>query len=413
MSRRIDDAERRARLGIRHHLAPRPSFAPSPAAVARAADPAAEAPAVAPACLAADLVGLHATDPASVYLEAWARIAGFERTDLDRALYEDRSVVRMIAMRRTLFVLPVELVPIADAACTRAIAGRERRRLVGWLTEAGIGGADPGRWLRRVERDTLAALEARGEAAANELTPAVPELRERISFGEGKRWAGSFGVSTRVLMLLAMEGRIVRARPRGSWVSGQYRYAPADRWLPADRPRPSTEEAQSELVRRWLGSFGPGTEADLAWWSGLTLREIRRALASLPVTEVELEDGSRGLVLSDDLHPVDPPEPWVALVPGLDATTMGWTRRSWYLGPHGGRLFDTNGNAGPTIWVDGRIVGGWGQRPDGEVVVHILEDIGRDARSAIEARAAQLTAWVDGLRVTPRFRTPLEVELGG
>ena len=101
------------------------------------------------------------------------------------------------------------------------------------------------------------------------------------------------------------------------------------------------------------------------------------------------------------------------LLPGLDPTIMGWKHRTWYLGPHRGPLFDRNGNAGPTVWVGGRAVGAWSQRPGGEVVHCLLEDVAvRDSRR-IETAGRRLTEWMDGVRVTPRFPTPLERELAG
>jgi hypothetical protein len=90
---------------------------------------------------------------------------------------------------------------------------------------------------------------------------------------------------------------------------------------------------------------------------------------------------------------------------------MGWTQRDWFLGEHGPALFDRSGNAGPTVWWDGRIVGGWAQRADGEVVFRLFEDVGSDAFRAVEAAAERLATWLGKLRVTPRFRTPLEREL--
>jgi hypothetical protein len=126
---------------------------------------------------------------------------------------------------------------------------------------------------------------------------------------------------------------------------------------------------------------------------------------------VTLDDGTIGLVLEADREPDPPTEPWIALLPALDATVMGWQARDWYLGPHAPALFDTNGNAGPTVWAGGHIVGGWSQRQDGEVVVRLLEDPGREARLAIEAEVAALAAWIGPLRVVPRFRTPLEAAL--
>lgn len=110
---------------------------------------------------------------------------------------------------------------------------------------------------------------------------------------------------------------------------------------------------------------------------------------------------------------MDTAEPWVALLPSLDPTTMGWKERSWYLGDLRPHLFRQRGNAGPTIWMSGRIVGGWAQRVTGEVVTRLLVVIGRDGAAAVEAEVARMQAWLDagGAIVTPRFPTPLQREL--
>ena len=105
-------------------------------------------------------------------------------------------------------------------------------------------------------------------------------------------------------------------------------------------------------------------------------------------------------------------EPWAALLPSLDPTTMGWYERDWYLGPHREQLFDTSGNAGPTAWWDGRIVGGWRQADDGEVVLQMLEDVGSEGLLALEQEAVRLTAWLGGTRVLPRFPSPLSKATG-
>jgi winged helix DNA-binding protein len=173
----------------------------------------------------------------------------------------------------------------------------------------------------------------------------------------------------------------------------------------------STGEARVELVRRWLTTYGPGTVDDIRWWTGWTLGEVRKALAAIGPVEVDLE-GAPGFVLPGDVAPTPEPEPWVALLPSLDATVMGWAGRDWYLGPHRSTLFDRNGNAGPTIWADGRVIGGWGQKRGAEVAYRLFEDVGRDAVATIERAAERITAFLGGTRVTPRFRTPLEQELG-
>jgi Winged helix DNA-binding domain len=136
----------------------------------------------------------------------------------------------------------------------------------------------------------------------------------------------------------------------------------------------------------------------------------KAALAAVGAVEVQLEEGT-GWVLAGDDGPTRTPKPWIALLPSLDTTTMGWARRRWYLGDHGKVLFDRNGNAGPTVWVDGRIVGGWAQLRSGEVVHRLLEDVGDEAAGAIEGAVAELKVWLGDVRVTPRFPTPLVKEL--
>lgn len=387
--RRISVDERRARLAVRHHLARE----------ARTDDVVA---------IAGDMVGYHGTDPASVFLSAAARMCTPSTGALEAALYDDRALVRTLGMRRTMFVIPVELVPVVQAACTDALVPAQRRRTLGMLERDGVH--DPVEHLKQLEQATLAAIETVGAATGAELSRSVPGLNRQMLVGQGTRWEGPTGVSTRVLFLLSTEQRIVRGRPRGGWTSSQYRWSPMSAWLPSPAPVLDADEARARLVRHWLRGFGPATVADIKWWTGLNLGQVRAALAGPDVEEVDL-DGVVGVVLAGDDEPAAPIEPWIALLPSLDPTTMGWQQRSWYLGGHGPRLFDTNGNAGPTVWADGRVVGGWAQRRTGELVFRLLEDVGAEAAAQVELEAARLTAWLGDVRVTPRFRTPLQQEL--
>ncbi|NUS43435.1 MAG: winged helix DNA-binding domain-containing protein, partial [Mycobacteriaceae bacterium] len=168
----------------------------------------------------------------------------------------------------------------------------------------------------------------------------------------------------------------------------------------------------AELVRHWLAAFGPGTLADLKWWTGWTLTAARAALADVGAVEVGLAEGT-GHLLPDDLEPVVAEQHWVALLPALDPTPMGWQQREWYLGAHKAAVFDRTGNVGPTVWCDGRIVGGWAQRPDGDIAVRLVEDVGSDARREIDTAAANLGSWLGEVRLSARGRgrTPLESEL--
>ncbi|MFC8515771.1 winged helix DNA-binding domain-containing protein [Streptomyces sp. NPDC057257] len=387
--RYVDVGERRGRLALRQRLAP-------------------EARAERPEEVAASLVALHGTDPATVYLAVGARLTDPAGTvpETGRALYEDRSLVRMHGMRHTVFVFPTDLTAVVHASTGRAVAARERAKLVGDMARAG---APDAAWLKEVEESTLAALALRGQATAAELAEDEPRLREQFAYAAGKSYEGVHTVSTRLLRVLGVEGKVVRGRPLGSWTSSQFRWAVAP-----PHPELDVPEAQAALLGRWLAACGPATEADLKWWTGWKVTDVRRALAAIEAQEVSLDEG-KGYVVHGDADPVaGPAEPWAALLPALDPTAMGWQARDWYLPPElRPRLFDYSGNVGPTVWWNGRVIGAWAQRPDGEIAWHLLDEegIGRAERTAIEAEAARLRGWVGTSRVTPRFRTPLEKEL--
>lgn len=386
--RTIGVEERRARLAARHRLAPSARVDDDVAAIARS------------------VVVLHATDPLSVVLSTLVRMRTPDQSAVERALFDDRTVLRMLAMRRTLFGVTVEDMAMIQAAASEAVAAAERQRLVKMIEEAGVA-KDGSRWLDRLTADALAAMEELGQATATQLAEAVPALSTRITLSPGKRYESTTSLASRILVVLGAGGHLVRGRPRGRWTGTQHHWTTPERWLGGPTPEPvPTERAQADLAQAWLARFGPGTVADLKWWTGWNLGTTRAALARLDTEEVDL-DGAVGVVLAGDTEPGPEPEPWVALLPALDPTIMGWFERDWYLGEHRAALFDTAGNAGPTIWVDGRAVGAWGQRKDGEIVVELLEDIGRQRTADVAAEADRVRAMLGDTRITFRFTSAL------
>jgi Winged helix DNA-binding domain len=350
------------------------------------------------------MVCLHGTNSSTVYLSAWARVEGMTVSDLDRAMYVDRSLVKHLAMRRTLFVFPRETMGFAQAGASNRVAAGERRRLVRDVENAGLF-EDGTRWLADASEEVLAALTDGREATSAELRAEIPLLEGSIVYGEGKSWGGSISIGPRVLTTLSAAGQVVRASNDGAWTASRPRWSSMKSWLGEEIPFCSEADGVAALVEAWLRAFGPGTEVDIKWWLGSTLTSVRRALADLGALDVDL-GGEPGYVLPDDLEATKPVEPWAALLPTLDPTTMGWKERDWYLGPHGSVLFDSAGNAGPTVWWDGRVIGGWSQSRDGEIVYHLLEDVGSDAEAAVEAEAGRLAAWLGDVRLSPGFLPP-------
>ncbi|MGV0792170.1 winged helix DNA-binding domain-containing protein [Mycolicibacterium sp. XJ1819] len=377
-------AERRARLARRHLLTE---------------------PAASPVDAAADLVGLHATDPATPYLSLWARCPGFTVADLDGELYTHRRLVKHLAMRRTLWVVCGQDLSTVQAAASDRVAANERRRLCADAATAGVTDDGQG-WLAAAREAVLAHLTAHGPTSARELRAALPQLAGTYDPAPGKRWGGETPLAPRILTVLSVQGDIMRGPNDGNWTASRPLWASMADWSPHIRDAVAPEAARNELVRRWLRTFGPATVTDIKWWFGNTLTWARQALRDLDAVEVDLH-GTPGFALPDDLETEPEVEPWCALLPGLDVTTMGWFDRDWYLGGHREQVFDRNGNGGPTAWCDGRIVGAWAQDADGRVELRLVEDVGRAAHRALARRADQLTQWLDGVRISARFPSPL------
>ena len=374
---RVTDDQRRARLGARHALAVPVG---DPEAVTRA------------------LTVLHATEAATVHLSCWARVAGLAPGAVDRALYDDRSLVKQLAMRRTLFVFPRDLLPAVWPSASARVAATERARMTRDVVRAG---QDAG-WLDRARAGVLAALDGLPDGrSAQEVRAAVPMLDAKFEGTPGEFWSVS-----RVLTHLGLTADIVRGANTAGWPTSRPRWTLMRHWLGEVPAQLDPAAGYREIIRRWLYSFGPGTEDDLVWWLGATKAVVRAALGALGAVPVTLDPGTTGWLLPDDLAEAPEPDPWVALLPVLDPTVMGWQHRDFYLGPHREQLFDRRGNAGTTAWADGRVVGCWAQDGHGVVRVRLLEPVADRVRKALEAEAERLTVWLAGVRVPMIYTSP-------
>lgn len=387
--RTITVEQRRRAMVHRHHLA---GDADDPEAVTRA------------------LIALHATDPASVYLSVLARSAVSTLADVADALYERRSLVRWMAMRRTLFVFPREDIPTVQAAVSTPLAAMLRRRLIRQLQRNGsdphIDG-DVGRWLADLEDRTGDALARWGTATGTQLADDEPALRTRILARAPSDRPQN--LTTSLLTLMSADGRLVRATPTGPWTSRRHRWEPVFRWWPQGLPPIDPTEAQRDLARRWLARFGPATTEDLRWWTGWNTTTTRRALERLEIEEVDLH-GQAGIILARCAED-SAGDPAATLLPALDPTPMGWKNRDWFLGIDSSLVFDRAGNIGPTLWWDGEIIGSWAVAPNGDLRTKVVADRGAEAQAAIGRAASRLHARLNGAAVTPAIRTPLEQAL--
>lgn len=380
--------ERRAGLIARHHLA---GDAPTPEAVVAA------------------LVALHATDPATVYLSVLARSSATSITDVAASMYDRRILVRWMAMRRTLFVLDRDDVPLVQAAVSTPLAATLRRRLISLIDRNGIDPPveqDLEAWLAAIEAQIEQAVTRRGAATGAELRAEVPALGATIP--ARTRSEAAQGLTSPLLTVMSTEGRLVRGAPVGAWTTRGHRLEPVARWWPDGLPERGTAEAQAALARRWLERYGPATVEDLAWWTGWNKTVTRQALSTLDAEEVDLH-GRPGIDLPDREAPAVA-KPVATLLPALDPTPMGWKHRDWFAAIDPAPLYDAAGNIGPTIWWHGELIGGWASTPTG-IRTRILTDRGRAAAGAVQTAAERLQDRIGEVVVTPAARTPLEREL--
>jgi winged helix DNA-binding protein len=307
------------------------------------------------------------------------------------------------------------LAPVVQHGAGDQVAVRLRRDLVKRLAadpeHPATQSGDADGWLSDLADSVEAILDAEGPLAGAQLSAREPRLRSQLMYAQGKSYGGPAAITSPTLSWLSAAGRIIRGHAGANWGSSRYEWWTPKRFLPPDgiTPMPA-EEAQRELVRLWLATFGPATVEDIAWWTGWSLRDARAALSEVDTVAVDLEDEEKpGLLLAENADAEIPEsEPWVGFLPSLDPTPMGYQRRAFYLSARArSELFDTMGNVGPSVWLDGRIIGGWAQRADGEVAFELFEDVGADLVAMATAEADRVTAWHDGVTVSPRFPTPL------
>ena len=299
--RRVHADERRARLARRHRLASEHQAGDVVTATR-------------------SIVCLHATDPASVYLSARARVSALTRGDLDRALYADRTLIKHLSMRRTLFVFSRELLAAATAGPGARVADSERRRTIRQI-EASAVASDGLRWLGDAEAAVLAALESHPELSSSQLRDLAPIVDVKMRVGGAGKWGTDAPVGPRLLTILSAAGLAVRGNNRGGWNVSRPMWTSMARWLGSPLDHMDTTAGIAQMTQAWLRAFGPGTANDLRWWLGVRTTDVKRALTDVAAVEVDL-DGSVGYLLPDDLDPVAEVEPWVA-------PCRPWIRPRW------------------------------------------------------------------------------------
>jgi len=337
--------------------------------------------------IASELCGLHAQVMSSADLTMWARVEGWRPDDLSKALWTDRSFVKIWAMRGTLHLFPSSEHPLWQAA----LSTYAHYRRDSWARYFGVTSEQMDRLI-----ETIAdALDGR-ELTREELATEVTKRRRSRAFGDAIResWGG-------VLKPASYQGVLCFAPGDGQRV----RFTNPRSWLNVDGSGPEPEEALREVIRRFVATFGPVSRDEVArWWAGVTPAGAERLIRSFgdEMSSFDVE-GTEAWVLAEDEDAVASMEPTrsVRLLPGFDQYVIGSTKHSAQLmpGDFRDRVHRQAGWVSPVLAVDGRLEGVWSHTTTAKAVSVTVEPFTRQpawVREGAQAEAERLATFLGG-----------------
>lgn len=331
-----------------------------------------------------DIGGLHATGSTTPYLSLFSRMRNFTREKLDKELYVKKTLGKIRCVRKTVYVIPKERIPIAFNATKKLVASISEPHLYKYL---GVTQKEYGTTSKAI----MEILKSRGMTAK--------VIKEEL------------GASTNIsgiVNLMCDQGLLIRGKPQKGWKSNIHTYYLFHDFFPnMDLNLVDEIEARESIVKQYLASFGPATENDVAWWTGFPKGQIRQILECLKkdVTQVEITElKDYYIMLSSDEKLLKsmkiPKKSVINLLPNLDPYLMGYKDRLRYLNQeYYNYVFDRSGNATNTILIDGRIIGVW-DFIEPFVNLFLFGNIESGILGEIHSEAKNIGAFISGKQVT-------------
>jgi Winged helix DNA-binding domain len=303
------------------------------------------------------LCAVQAQWPQSPYIGLWARLAGFEKDQLTRALAQHR-VVKTQLFRITLHITSARDYPYFFAVW--GPAARDRT---------------PG-----VTQEKLEELTRRVRAAALKGPLTQDEVEGLAAEEMGFRWR------TRTLTPL------VHLPPGGTWSHyGRTRLGAMETVLGVELP--SRDNGAERLVRSYLAAFGPATQEDILRFAGLRVGDIR---AGLERVELRRFRDERGRVLLDvpraPLPDGDTPAP-VRFLPKWDSSLLAYAapeRTRILPEQYRATVIRKNGDVLPTVLVDGFVAATWDMARSRALTITPLRRLSRQEGRAIDEEGERL-----------------------
>jgi hypothetical protein len=307
-----------------------------------------------------DIIALHATSAITPYLSLFARVKSFKKEHLDQELYKKRSLIRLEAMRGTLFITSTDLAPTLYQA-TKTPRSYRLKRLQRWGIE------EPE--YKRLSEELYNVLK-KGKKTLPGIKRALPRETVRslqLTVGKARYEGTNINIA---LSSMIREGIVVGEKDGETLSKPDTRancYMLFEEAYPnLDLDSITSEEAKASLLQRYIRSFGPVAKEDIMWWTGFTKAELERALSTIEdqLSLVNISGLNRDYwMLRTDYGRFRRFRPLkgksVILLPYEDPYTKGYKARDRLVDPDHEREVYPGGEVQPTILSAGKIVGTW------------------------------------------------------
>lgn len=349
-------------------------------------------------------LGLHSTDYWSPYLSVFARCGDYDAAKVYQALNRGQQLARIHAFRGAVHVVHQDNLPL--------VIGSTGPRLYRMVRKSSSLRDVSDQKVELMLEKFLAALEDQ-PLRMRELKQALPELAPVM----------------RSLLYLGMAtGQVVRATTPHAR-STLSTYSLMKHWFPhLKMQQHSEEEAIIQLIRRYIGIFGPVSVNDIAWWLPTTKKQAKTIITEYAHELVAVDIiGDTKYMTKTDFEIIQTlssgTEPIIRFLPYEDYFAKAFIERSWFIDPElQPSLFpraaksywpegatpkravseesgvNQSGEIRPSIWLDGQIIGRWefGESEEGFTIAYDLyTHIHQNLKARIREQQKQLEEFVN------------------
>ncbi len=326
-----------------------------------------------------DIGGLHATSVTTPYLSLLARTNSFAKENLREELYLKKSLAKVTFVRKTMFILPKNLLPVAFTAVQRNAK---------ILTDQHL------KYLKLTQMEYKSAAKRILNILKNRgLT--LKELKTEID---------TIPTLMYIVRMMCFQGLLIKGAPKSGWKSSLHTYYPFGEYYPdLDMTTLDEKEAQLFVIKEYITNFGPVTESDITWWTGFPksrvrelLKEIQDKLSTLNISGLE----GQFFVLSSQANTIKALQTQnlktLNILPCLDPYLMGYKNRDRYVDQNiYSHVYDLSGNATTTILHEGKVIGIWDF--DAPLFKYFLfYNLGSEIMDNLKAEAEKIGRFISG-----------------